>query len=268
VKISRKTVRQPVAFQGVGLHTGEPVQVTIHPGEDGIAFRVGRDRIKAAPENVTDTTRCTRLGPAGTIEHLMSALCGLEITDAEVELVGYELPGLDGSALPYVKGLMACGHEDLPSRELPELFRRVFLQEGDIKIAIGKGTGGWRYVYQTGNRWPGEQVGGYDDVIPAYADEIAPSRTFAFAEEIPAAIQAGLGRGLDETSVLVLGMEGYKNEARFPDEPARHKLLDAMGDLYLAGLPARCLSVVAEQSGHKANVAAAAMLVESLKSPP
>ena len=262
--VNRRTVKNPVRFEGIGLHTGVPVHVTVHPSEGGIAFRVGAERVVAHPGNVTDTTRSTRLGPVGTVEHLMSAFCGLEITDAEVELDANELPGLDGSSGPYVSELLQAGFEELPDREGPELFRRLFFHEGDVKIAIGKGTGCWRYVFQTGERWPGEQIAECIDVVADYAERIAPSRTFAFAEEIPAVIQAGLGQGLDETSVLVLGIEGYKNDARFSDEPARHKLLDAMGDLYLTGLPARQLAVVAERSGHKAHVAAAAMLLQSL----
>jgi UDP-3-O-acyl-N-acetylglucosamine deacetylase len=238
--------------------------MTVHPGDNGIGFRIGSERVAADPRNVTDTTRSTKLGPIGTVEHLMSAFCGLEITDAEVELDAPELPGMDGSAGPYVDVLVEAGFETLPSREVPDLFRRLFFQDGDVKIAIGGGQGGWRYLFQTGERWPSEQIFHRDDVVGSYVLEIAPSRTFAFAEEIPAVIQAGLGKGLDVSSVLVLGMEGYKNEARFEDEPARHKLLDAMGDLYLTGVPARHLSVVAERSGHKAHVAAAKMLAESL----
>ena len=77
----------------------------------------------------------------------------------------------------------------------------------------------------------------------------------------------GLGKGLDEKSALILGIEGYKNEARFPDEPARHKLLDLIGDLYLSGVPIRHINVVAERSGHRTNVKAAAMLAQALAKP-
>jgi UDP-3-O-[3-hydroxymyristoyl] N-acetylglucosamine deacetylase len=262
--VPRKTLKDDVCFDGIGLHTGVPVHVTVHPSQNGIIFRIGSERVTASPENVTDTTRSTKLGSVGTIEHMMSALCGLEITDADIELDAPELPGMDGSSQPYVQAFLDTGFQDLPGRESPDLFRRVFFQDGDASIAIGKGSGSWRYRFATGERWPGEQIIEPDDVVDCYAEQIAPSRTFAFTEDIPAVIQAGLGRGLDERSVLVLGMEGYKNDARFDNEPARHKLLDAMGDLYLAGLPARCLAVVAERSGHKANVAAAKMLVESL----
>lgn len=262
---TRKTLQSPVRLAGRGLHTGVPVNLTIHPGQDGLAFRLGGTRVAARPENVTDTTRSTKLGEVGTIEHLMSAFAGLEITDAEVELDAPELPGLDGSAEPYVRAMLAAGFETLEERATPDLFRRVFIQEDDgTKLAIGKGTGHWRYAYITSPRWPGEQAFEDLDVVAVYPEQIAPARTFALAEEIPMIIQMGLGQGLDESSALILGIEGYKNEPRFPDEPSRHKLLDLIGDLYLAGVPIRALNVVAERSGHRANVRAAQMLAESL----
>jgi UDP-3-O-[3-hydroxymyristoyl] N-acetylglucosamine deacetylase len=222
------------------------------------------ESVKASPENVTDTTRSTRLGSIATVEHLMSAFCGLEITDAEVELNGHEVPGLDGSAREFVVQLTIAGIEELPADEVPELFRRVFFQEGDIAIAIGKGQGSWRFEFDTGTRWPGVQSWGSDDIVASYFEEISACRTIAFSEEIPHLLEAGLGQGLNLDSVLILGESGYENEPRFSDEPVRHKLLDLLGDLYLSGIPAKHLSVVAERSGHRANVRAAALLVESL----
>jgi UDP-3-O-[3-hydroxymyristoyl] N-acetylglucosamine deacetylase len=119
-------------------------------------------------------------------------------------------------------------------------------------------------VYNTGDRWPVIQAYETETVVDDYIDQIAPSRTFALAEEVPMIIQLGMGRGLDENSAIVLGIEGYKNEARFSDEPVRHKLLDLIGDLYLSGVPIRYLSVGAERPGHRANVKAAQMLYESV----
>ena len=96
ISYTRKTLQSDVVMEGLGLHSGIPVKVHIYPGDQGIAFRRGDERVLAKPENVTDTTRCTTLGPVSTIEHLMSAFAGLEITDAEVEVDAPELPGLDG----------------------------------------------------------------------------------------------------------------------------------------------------------------------------
>jgi UDP-3-O-[3-hydroxymyristoyl] N-acetylglucosamine deacetylase len=261
---TRQTLKAPAIFEGVGLHSGEPVKVTVHPAEDGIRFFQGGDWVRARPENVSDTTRCTRLGNISTIEHMMSAMCGLEITDADVDVEGIEMPGLDGSALGYYRGLVASGLTQLGETEVEPPFTRVFLHEDDVKVAIGRGTGHWRYVFEFPNRWPGEQAFEVDNVSETYEMEIAPARTFALAEEIPAILQAGLAKGLDEHSALVLGIEGYKNDARFEDEPARHKLLDLLGDLYLSGIPARFLNVVAERSGHASNVRAAALLSQAV----
>lgn len=261
IQVERRTIASPLDWSGLGLHSGEPVRVTLHPGADGIAFRSAGVRVPARPENVTETSRCTRLGEISTIEHLMSALAACEITDAEIEVVGGELPGLDGSAAPYVQAITDAGVESLGSAEIPDLFTRVFLQEDHgLKLAIGKGTGQWRYVYDLGPRWPHCQSFEVRDVIAEYRAKIGPARTLVLREEIEMAQRMGLGRGLDEHSVVILDDADYRYPPRFPDEPARHKLLDVIGDLYLAGIPIRWMNVVAEKSGHRTNVEAAALL--------
>ena len=261
----RKTLANSASFEGIGLHSAAPVKMTVRPGEEGIAFRYGTDRFEARPENVTETTRSTKLGTVCTIEHMMSALAGLEITDAEVELNAPEVPGLDGSALPFFDAMEAAGTTDLGIAELPPLFRRLFVHEDPIKIAISDGNGHWRYDYETGDRWPNAQSFEFRATSESYREQLASARTFAFFEEVPKIIAAGLGLGLDENSVLILGPDGYKNEARFPDEPARHKLLDLIGDLYLSGVPIRFLNVVAEKSGHRTNISAASMIRRALE---
>lgn len=239
------------------------MRVTVHPGSHGIQFRCGAERVAATPSNVTDTTRCTRIGSISTVEHLMSALAGLEITDADVELDAPELPALDGSALEWVQGLREAGTEELGEAERPALFARVFEKADPVTVAIARGEGRWKYVFETEGRWPGHQEVEFSASHGDYEREIAPARTFAFEEEVGPLRVAGLGQGLDETTALVLGIEGPVNSARFSDEPARHKLLDLLGDLYLAGIPIRYLDVVAERSGHTANVRAANKLSEA-----
>lgn len=261
---TRLTVRTSAEFEGLGLHGGEPVRVRVHPGADGLAFRTASGRWPALAENVSDTTRCTRLGEVSTIEHMMSALAGLEITDAEIEVEGGEMPALDGSSQGFVEGLVAAGLEQVGEAEIHPPFKRVFLQEEQVKIAIGKGEGHWKYTYDLGERWPGAQTFECFNVVLEYRKEVAPSRTFALAEEIPGILQMGLARGLDQDTALVLGIEGYKNEPRFEDEPARHKLLDLIGDLYLSGVPLRFLNVASERSGHASNVKAAALLRQAI----
>lgn len=259
-----RTVAAEVALEGLGLHSGVPVRVTLRPSESGgVVFRYGSDTVSARPDNVSDTMRCTRIGPVSTIEHLMSALAGLEITDLDVEVDQPELPSLDGSALGYVEVLRAAGHVDLGERECPPLFSRIFVHEGDLKIAASTGEGHWRYDYDTGGRWPGLQTAEFERIHESYGSEVAPARTFGLEEEVPHLQAAGLAKGLDLEKALLLGRTGYLNKARFPNEPARHKLLDLIGDLYLSGVPIRFLNVVAERSGHRTNVRAAQLLAEA-----
>ncbi len=261
---ARKTVRRQAEFEGLGLHSGVPVRVTVNPGNGGIVFRNGVQAWPATPESVTDTRRCTKLGDISTVEHLMSALAAVEITDAEVEVSAPELPAMDGSAAPYYAGLLEAGLEELGESETGELFSRIFVPDGEAKVAISAGTGHWRYEFHTGDRWPGLQVFETKDVVADYGAKIAPARTFGFEEELPMIAAAGLAKGLDETSALVLGQHGYLNEARSLDEPVLHKMLDAIGDLYLAGIPIRFLNVTAARTGHTANVKAAALLFRAV----
>ncbi|MBX7136177.1 MAG: UDP-3-O-acyl-N-acetylglucosamine deacetylase [Fimbriimonadaceae bacterium] len=264
MNVERKTVAGDFRVKGLGLHSGIPVEVRVAPGDGGIAFWQGGTRTPAIPANVADTTRCTRLGPVSTIEHLMAAFAGLGVTDAEVELDAPELPALDGAARVWVDEISAVGFTDLDPRELPSLYTRIYEKNDPVTVAISHGTGDWKYIFDTGERWPGRQTFEFHTDRDSFADEVAPARTLVFEEEIEMARAAGLGQGLDETTVLALGNSGYINEAKFPDEPARHKLLDLMGDLYLAGVPLRFLNVVAERSGHTANVRAAAKLWEAV----
>lgn len=265
--VHRKTLAEPVAFEGLGLHSGVPVVATVHPGESGIWFRCGSERVEAIPANVSDTRRCTRLGGISTIEHLMSALAACEITDAEIELTAPELPAMDGSALPFWIALNAAPTRELAEIERPDLFTRVFAQEAGASIGIALGTGRGRYEFQSDRDWPYEQAFETEDMVGGYGGQIAPARTTAFHHEVEMARQAGLGRGLNETSVLVLGPSGCVNTARFEDELPRHKLLDLMGDLYLAGVPMRTLSIVGQRSGHRLNVEAASRLAAAMARP-
>ena len=259
MKYARKTLKSKINFSGRSLHMGQSVHVVVHPHDKGIWFSFGGERWEARPENVTDTQRCTRLGLVATIEHLMSAFAGTEITDAVVELDAPELPALDGSAGPYLEAISSVGTEEVGSSNGAHVFSRIFVQDDQAKIAVSAGEGHWRYEFVTSPRWPGEQVLDTPDVVAEYP-KIANARTFAFQEELPMIEAAGLGRGLDSDSALILGPDGYLNAERCEDEPVRHKMLDAIGDIYLAGIPIRFLNVSAVRTGHTATVKAAAAL--------
>lgn len=263
--VHRQTLAQPITWAGAGLHTGAAVKVTAHPSSEGIHFRHLGSRYRAVPSEVTDTTRCTRLGTVAVIEHLMSALAACEVTDVEIEVEGPELPALGGNALGYYQAIQAAGFDQVGDAEYAGLFARVYHKGDGFNIAVAKGEGWWRYLFDSGERFPGTQEFEWHAKEGDYGAEIAPARTFAFDFEVEMLRKAGLGLGLDAESALVLSAEGYVNPPLFPDEPARHKLLDLIGDLYLAGVPIRELSVVAEKSGHTANVATAAKLIEVMQ---
>lgn len=262
--IHKKTLAGEARFEGLALHGGEPVVVTVRPGESGIRFWTPNGMVEAKPENVTETRRCTKLGGLSTIEHLMSAFAGLEITDADVEVDGFEMPAMDGAASEYAVGLLRAGLVDRGDVEQRTPFKRSYVVEGEAKVAVSFGHGHWRYEFVSADKWPYSQVFELDNLPAGYVEQIAPARTWGFESELPMLKAAGLAKGLDLEKALVLGAEGYVNQPLFPDEPARHKLLDLMGDLYLAGIPVRYLNVVAERSGHELNVRAAAHLLATM----
>lgn len=261
--MKRHTLASAFEVKGRGLHSAEPVTVRVSPGDDGIAFRSGASRVAALAENVTDTRRCTCLGEIATVEHLLSALSALGVTDAEVEVKGQEMPGLDGSALPWVEQIRKVGLEDLGDWHHDTPARRVFAVDGERRVSVSVGEGHWRCIFDAGERWPGEQSA--ETSLVDYEEAIAPARTFAFHTELPHLKDLGLGQGLDESSALVLGEDGYVNEARFDNEPARHKLLDLLGDLALTGIPAAALNVEGHRCGHDINVRAAAEVRAALR---
>lgn len=260
----RFTVREAVRFEGLGLHSGAPVHVRIHPHRDGLWLHLGADRVALSVSNVTDVSRCTRVGSVSTVEHLMSALAGQEITDAVIETSAPELPGLDGSALPYAAAIQNVGREPTGSLHLDGPFARIFVRQESAEISVGRGEGHLRYEFTTEWQWIQRQTMELTVTPETYLREVAPARTFCFESELPYLKELGLGQGLDGASAFAIGASGYVGSVRFPDEPVRHKLLDLIGDLYLSGVPIAALGVVASRSGHRANVEAAHKLAAAV----
>lgn len=258
-------MRNTVEFSGLGLQRGNAVVVKVHPGNDGIAFRSDSERFQAIPSLVTDTEYCTRLGTISTIEHMMSALAGLEITDAEIEVMGDEMPALDGASLNYVCGLEEAGFEVIGKRAISGPFNRIWVHDESGKIAISTGDGHWRYVFHSPSRFPYDQTFETTAIHRDYRDQVAGARTFGWQDDLDKVREAGLAKGLDLSNALLLGEHAPVNEPKWHDEPVRHKLLDACGDLYLAGVPLRILNFTGEQSGHRLNVEAANKLARAIK---
>ena len=259
-------------LSGAGLHSGVGVSVRLLPAPSGsgLVFRRQSDgqEISALAANVSDTSRCTRLKAGDfevqTVEHLLSALAGLRIDDAVIEIDGLEVPALDGSAAPFAALVQETNTRAYAEPVQPlRLSQPVFVSEGgSTLIALPSdrfsATVVLDYPRQT---YLGTQAALFDDASGDYAGQVAPARTYGFLSEIEALQAAGLGLGASRDNAVVLGETGYETPLRFPNELARHKLLDLMGDLALAGRPVQA-EVFAVKPGHTLNVRLARLLSE------
>lgn len=264
---SQRTLRRPVTIAGVGYWSGQPVTLECRPtpAEVGVVF-VRTDcqphvRLPLAVKQRVDAPARTNLGVGGVrvemVEHLASSLAGLGIDCCEVRLNAAELPGLDGSAAPYVQALAEAGLEDLAAPSRPIVVRHaVRVEEGDAWIeALPSVHEGLSVDYTLEHPHPviGTQRVAFDITPSVYCQDLAAARTFVTGEEAKALVAAGLGRHVTRAELLVFGDEGVEeNTLRWPDECARHKALDLVGDLLLAGRPVYA-QVRASRSGHRLN---------------
>jgi UDP-3-O-[3-hydroxymyristoyl] N-acetylglucosamine deacetylase len=266
--LKQRTLKTLIKASGVGLHTGQKVRMSLRPAppDTGIVFRridlASPVDIPARAELVGDARLASTLIKDGakvhTVEHLMSALSGLGIDNAYVDLDSPELPILDGSASPFALLLQQAGLEEqgAPKRFL-RVRKTVEVKEGD-KWARLEPYEGFRLSFSIDFRHPAiertTQSVSVDFAETSYLKEIARARTFGFMHEVEDLKGSGLalGGGLDNAVVLddqgVLNAEGL----RFADEFIRHKLLDAIGDLYLMGRPLLG-AFTAHKSGHALN---------------
>ena len=299
----QRTIGKEFRLTGMGLHTGRTVTVTVRPAppDSGIAFR-RTDRFnivtqKALAENVSETKRGTTLGSGrhsvATIEHLMSALHGCEVDNVLVELDGGEVPILDGSARPWMMQLTRVGTVEQPAeRRVGKVTEKLHFEHpstGSVyEVEPAEG-----FSVECVIDFPGSVIGRQSAKIESlneYAAGIAPCRTFVFLHEIEPLLHLNLIKGgsLDNALVYVnkelgsrqlrrLERTFHKDASQFrvhdgvlnttdpyyPNEPARHKLLDFIGDVRLAGYPLQGRFSI-YKPGHKANVAFAAFLSQHL----
>jgi UDP-3-O-[3-hydroxymyristoyl] N-acetylglucosamine deacetylase len=266
--LRQRTLKSLVTASGVGLHTGRKVRVTMRPAEPdtGIVFRrvdlATPVDIPARADLVGETRLSSCLVVDGakvyTVEHLMSALGGLGIDNAYVDLDGPEVPIMDGSAAPFVLLLQQAGLVQQPApKRFIRVLRSVEVRDGD-KWARFDPYEGFKLAFSIDFRHPvidrSTQSVAVDFGETSYLKEIARARTFGFMQDVENLRENGLalGGGLDNAVVLdeyrVLNAEGL----RFADEFIRHKLLDAVGDLYLLGKPVLG-AFSAHKSGHSLN---------------
>jgi UDP-3-O-[3-hydroxymyristoyl] N-acetylglucosamine deacetylase len=247
------TIEEDIVLSGIGVHSGKPVSVILHPAEAGTGwvFLVPNDarrfsRIPADFRWVSNATLCTVLSDGqgasvATVEHLLAALRGLGIDNVEIEIEGGELPILDGSAAPFVDAIDEVGIRVLDeARRFIKILRPIRFEEGR-SIAELRPYNGCRFDVEIDFDTPfiGRQQMSLDLTPSAFRHEIARARTFGFMRDVKQlwAMGRALGSSLENTVAIgedrILNPEGL----RFPDEFVRHKTLDAIGDLSLAGAP-------------------------------
>ena len=296
----QQTLNKKYTFEGKGLHTGRVATMVVGPApvDTGVVFRrtdLGGALVEALAENVSNTARSTTISKGeasvSTIEHIMSALTGLGIDNAYVDIDNVEVPILDGSAKPYIDAMLKDGVlvQDAPRRyiEIKETIE-VTNEKGSLVRIEPAEEFSYDITVDFNSRVLGVQMARWDSSVE-YAEEIGVCRTFVFFHELQFLFANNLVKGGDVDNAIVIvehpvtheqvqqmsqlfnvpalevREDGYLSNLvlRFPNECSRHKLLDLIGDLRLAGgfLKAR---IVAEKAGHGINTEAAKKIRENL----
>ncbi len=273
--MNRRTIAHPVSLDGVGLHLGEPCCLQFHPAASGagITFRrvdlEGSPTIPALAEHALLTERHTQLGAdpvsVHTVEHVLAAVAGCGLDDVEIRLDGPEPPIMDGSAAPFVDALSSAGVLEQPGEVRYLILRKpLTFADGESRYEV---TPSRELELDVTIDFPHPMIGvqrcSYRHARDAFVTEIGPARTFGFTREVDALRSMGLIRGaslenavvLDDTAVLEGG-----SPLRWPDEFVRHKALDCLGDLALAGMRVRA-RVTAVKPSHRGTV----QLVRAMK---
>ncbi|MFQ6045353.1 MAG: UDP-3-O-acyl-N-acetylglucosamine deacetylase [Gemmatimonadales bacterium] len=262
---SRRTVAGTGRVEGVGLHSGAPTAVTFRPAESGtgIIFRrtdlPGTPDIPARTESAVELDRRTGLAIGDvvvqTVEHVLAAVVARQIDDLVIELEGLEPPIGDGSAQPFVDALERAGHKDNGGTPTKYRVRHAFtVQDGDTSYVVAPADG-LRLTVTIDWRHPliGRQSGSYDITPELFAAERARARTFGFLKDAEDLRAKGLSRGVTSENTILLSKDGTQSELRWRDEFVRHKAVDLLGDLALAG--GRCeADIVCFRPSHRANL--------------
>ena len=304
MNIYQHTIKEAVVISGVGLHTGANTNMTLTPAnpDHGIKFQrvdlEGEPIIEADADLVIDVSRGTTIGfddqvRVSTIEHILAALVGLEMDNVLIKIDGPEVPIMDGSAKPFIDAILEVGLEEQNAqRNFFEITESIHYKdkERDVEIAALP-LDDYRVTVMVDYNSPvlGSQHASLTD-IAQFKDEISSCRTFCFLHELEMLHAQGLVKGGDLNNAIVVvdrvvkddeldhlaslfgqekvevKREGILNnlELRYKNEPARHKLLDVVGDLALVGRPFKA-QILAARPGHKANVEFAKKLKKEMK---
>jgi UDP-3-O-[3-hydroxymyristoyl] N-acetylglucosamine deacetylase len=273
----QRTIQLKASVAGVGLHTGKTVRLTLAPApvDSGIRF-VRTDlrhplEIPARSEYVVDTTLNTTLGRdghrIGTVEHLLSALYGLGVDNVRVEVDGPEIPILDGSAAPFVRLIDQVGvREQKAPRRVAYVRKAVTITDGDKEVRLTPSQNfSIHCAIDFNHPLITNQKFGVEVNAKSFIREISRARTFGFAREVEMLRSRGLALGGSLENAIVIDDFHILNPdgLRFPDEFVRHKILDAIGDLALVGVP-----VIGQLHAHKSGHALNQRLVRHLLSEP
>ncbi len=262
------TISKIASVSGIGLHSGEQATLTIHPARAGEGIRFKRadvsdadNLIAASALNVSTTQLGTNLTNAAgisvaTVEHFLAACVGMGLDNAIAELDGPELPILDGSSAPFCALIDEAGlaPQDSPRRRL-KILKTVEVVDGPKSVRLSPGEG---FFARVAIDFPSKVIGRQEvtfELRPgAFSDEIGYARTFGFAHQVDAMRAAGLARGGSMENAIVVDGDTVLNPdgLQVPDEFVRHKLLDVIGDLSLAGGPIEGV-YLGEQPGHAMN---------------
>lgn len=267
----RKTLSATAVVTGNGLHTGVPATLTFKPADNGITFLrtdiPGAKPIAALAQNVSSTLRGTNLkndtAEVWTVEHVMSALHALGLTDVTVEMDGPEPPVTDGASDVYVEALLKAGLKDLPAEQpLLNIKQKITYTSGRIAYSAepaDKLT--FTFVFLHKHPLVSHQEFTLEFTPDNYIQEIARARTFGFEEELAFLKAHGLAKGGNLENAVIVGKDKFINELHYPDELVRHKILDMVGDLCLTGRKLPPLKITCTCGGHKHNVIFAKILL-------
>ena len=302
-QLFQTTIKNPITISGMGIHTGLSVSMTLEPAEPntGIVFQrvdlPGQPTVKADCDFVTETRRSTTIEHNGakvsTIEHLLAAFVGAEVDNVMVKIDGPEVPILDGSSKPFVEALEKIGSEKQKAEKIYyTISQNIYFTDEEKKVemvAMPSDTYRINTLIDFNSPVLGTQHAALKD-IRDFNSQIAPCRTFSFFHELEFLLENNLIKGGDVNNAIVvvdrpvteqqldrlskhfgkstfnITSEGYLNNLKlhFPNEPARHKLLDLVGDLALVGIPFKA-HIIANRPGHQTNVVFAKKIKEQLK---
>ncbi len=272
----QRTLSNSISCEGIGLHSGKPVRMTLKPAPIGtgvVFIRTDREnaKVRAVAANTATKGYATTLSENGvsvqTVEHLLATFAGLSIDNVYVEIDSDEVPIMDGSALPLAKVVIEAGVENQDALQpVIKILKPVFVREDSKQLAIWPAERASVSCFIDFNHpLLREQSLSYEPSEEAFLREVSGARTFGFLSDVRTLQANGLARGASLENAIALDGESVVNAAglRYQDEFVRHKILDLIGDMFLAGMPI-IGHIVAHKSGHALN---AQMVNKLLQSP-